>query len=48
MKKTIKILLVMMILITAFTITVNAAASSGVNPSSLQEIQAIILVQYRD
>ena len=34
MKKTIKILLVMMILITAFTITVNAAASSGVNPSS--------------
>ena len=34
MKKAIKILLVMMILITAFTITVNAASSSGVNPNS--------------
>ena len=35
MKKAIKILLVMMILITAFTITVNAAqgATSGKNPS---------------
>ncbi len=34
MKKTIKILLVMIILITAFTITVNAASSgSGVDPS---------------
>lgn len=32
MKKTIKILLVMMILITAFTVTVNAASSSGINP----------------